>query len=120
MNAPPRKPLFERLKEGLEAGIRHARGEIELRSTVLAEAPPVMTARDIGRLRKTLHVTEQQFARMLNVPLKTVRSWELGDRKPAHAALRLLQVLASKPEAVCEIVGVPFPVQGNGKKERRQ
>jgi hypothetical protein len=46
------------------------------------------------------------FARLLNVSVKTVQSWEQGERKPSHAALRLLQVLAEQPEMVCQIVGL--------------
>lgn len=30
-----RKPLFERLKTGLDEGIRHAKGEITLKTTTL-------------------------------------------------------------------------------------
>ena len=30
-----RKPLFERLKTGMEEGIRHAKGEIALKTTTL-------------------------------------------------------------------------------------
>lgn len=30
-----RKPLFERLKSGLEEGIRHAKGEITLKTTIV-------------------------------------------------------------------------------------
>jgi putative transcriptional regulator len=46
------------------------------------------------------------FARTLNVSVKTVQSWEQGERKPSQAALRLLQLLDANPEAVCEIVGL--------------
>ena len=31
----PRPPLFERLKKGLEETLQHAKGEIELKTTVL-------------------------------------------------------------------------------------
>jgi hypothetical protein len=37
-SAENRKPLFERLKTRLEEGIRHAKGEITLKTTTL-EAP---------------------------------------------------------------------------------
>jgi hypothetical protein len=37
-----RKPLFERLKAGMEDAIRHARGEITLKTTVveIPDPPP--------------------------------------------------------------------------------
>jgi hypothetical protein len=38
-----RLPLAERLRKGLEEGMRHARGEITLKTTTL-EGPPVFPA----------------------------------------------------------------------------
>ena len=48
--------------------------------------------------QKTLKISEKKsdysqgiFAAILNVSVKTVQSWESGDRMPSHAALRLLE-----------------------------
>ena len=35
-----------------------------------------------------------------------VQRWEQGERKPSRAALRLLQVLAERPDAVCGVAGL--------------
>ena len=48
-----RKPLFERLKMGLEEGIRHAKGEITLKTTIveMPDRPPEVGAEELTKLR---------------------------------------------------------------------
>ena len=49
-----RRPLFERLKTmGMEQAIRHSKGEIDLKTTVieLPDPPPVIQAEEVARLR---------------------------------------------------------------------
>lgn len=99
-----RKPLFERLKSALEDGIQFAQGTIRLRTSQLPSRPPEFTARRIIGLRHRLRLSQEVFARTLNVSPKTVQSWEQGGRSPSRAALRLLQLLEEKPELVCEVI----------------
>jgi putative transcriptional regulator len=106
-----RSSLFERLEKGLQEGIRFARGELNLRTAEVPPRPPSMGAREIVHLRRGLKMSQEFFARMLNVSPKTVQSWEQRERTPSQSALRLLQILRAQPGIVCEIVGlhrVPF------------
>jgi putative transcriptional regulator len=100
-------PLFERLKAGLEEGIRHAHGEIKLRTTVLPDRPPDVSPSELAALRNENHLSQAVFASVLNVSLKTVQSWEQGSRKPSQAALRLIQVVRENPALVFQAVGLP-------------
>jgi putative transcriptional regulator len=59
-------------------------------------------AREILSIRTRMNVSQEVFARMLNVPLVTEASWEKGRRNPSGAALRLLQIAKKKPEALLE------------------
>lgn len=90
-----RPPLADRLKKGLEEALLHARGELELRTTVIEipEPPPAYAPRDVVKLRQELHMSQSILAALLNVSVKTVQSWEQGERKPSQAAARLLQVI---------------------------
>ena len=101
-----RPALFERLRAGLEEGIQFARDELTLRTTEVPARPPDLRGQEVLRLRQQLKMSQDVFARMLNVSSKTVQSWEQGERRPARAALRLLQILAALPEEVCQVVGV--------------
>lgn len=97
-----RPPLFERLKKSLEEIILHAEGKVKLKTYVVSipDPAPALSKADVLALREELRVSETIFARLLNVPLGTVRLWEAGKRKPSGAAARLLQVFAARPEIV--------------------
>jgi len=94
-----RPPFFDRVCKALEEGIQHARGEISLRTTTLRlpDRPPKVEARAIARLRERCKMSQFVFASVLNVSVKTVQSWEQGNRKPSQAALRLLEILSADP-----------------------
>ncbi len=87
--------FFEDLKEGLEEAIAYGKGKKTLRSRFieLPEPPADYTANDIKKIRSKAEYSQGVFARVLNVSVKTVRSWESGERSPNHAALRLLEIV---------------------------
>jgi putative transcriptional regulator len=102
-----RPPLFERLKRGLEEGIQFARGELELKTTSHSLPPPRVAAEDIANLRRRLNLSRDDFAGLMNVSPRTVRSWETGRTAPSQSALRLLQVMSREPEVIFGVVGMP-------------
>lgn len=87
--------LFKGLKKGLEEALAHAEGKITLKSEIIEipEPPAEYSAEDIKRIREQNHYSQGIFAKVLNVSIKTVQSWESGARVPSHAALRLLEVV---------------------------
>jgi len=56
-------------------------------------------ARFVRRVRRRLGLTQQEFARRIDVPLDTIRNWEQGKRHPTGAARALLKVLDRVPKA---------------------
>jgi putative transcriptional regulator len=122
-----RKPLFERLKTGMEEAIRHSRGEIALKTTAveIPDPPPEIQPEELTELRVQNRMSQDVFARVLNVPTRTVRSWEDGTRRPSQAALRLIQVFRQKTEGVLEVVGMaaaesPTSPKGRGTRTRAE
>jgi putative transcriptional regulator len=101
-----RRPFAARLKAGLAEGIRHAKGELTLRTVQVPQRPPQVSTAEVTRLRQRIGMSQAVFARVLNVSTKTVQSWEQGQRQPSQAALRMLQLLNQRPGIVCELVGV--------------
>lgn len=87
--------LFKDLKKGLEEALEFSKGKITLKSDVIEipEPPSDYTAQDIRRIREKNHYSQGIFAKVLNVSVKTVQSWETGARVPSHVALRLLEVV---------------------------
>ncbi len=87
--------LFNKLKAGLEDAIAHKQGKLNLRSeTIVLPEPPVSyKAKEIKKIRERNQYSQGVFAKVLNVSIKTVQSWESGVRAPSHAALRLLEII---------------------------
>lgn len=87
--------LFKGLKKGLEEGLAFSEGKITLKSELIEipEPPEEYKANDIRRIREESHYSQGFFAKVLNVSVKTVQSWESGVRVPSHAALRLLEIV---------------------------
>lgn len=52
MTAKPRKSLFERLKQGLEEGIAHERGDVHLRPVAVPDEPPEIDRTPLIALRE--------------------------------------------------------------------
>jgi putative transcriptional regulator len=109
--------FFDSLMKGLQEGILWAQGKLELRTTLLKvpEPAPLLTAQDIGKLRRKLKMSQSVFAKVMNVSPKTVQSWEQGERKPSQASSRLLQIMNENPQVVCDAAGMQ-----NGKPRHSQ
>ena len=100
-----RKPLAERLRAGLSEAVQFAKGQLNLRTVQIPDPPPEIAAKEVTSLRTKSGMSQTVFARVLNVSAKTVQSWEQGERKPSHAALRMLQVFRASPAFVIEVIG---------------
>lgn len=98
-----RMPLFSRLKGSLEEARQFTAGELTLKTFTVPDPPPNYTAGRISQIRKSLHMSQSVFARVLNTSTKTVQSWEQGLRQPTQAAQRLLEVLEKRPEIVMNL-----------------
>ena len=78
------------------------RRKITMRTTAVALPGRVKQIRpeEVRMIRRKLRVSQAVFARLLNVPVVTEASWEVGRRNPSGAALRLLQIAKKEPEVL--------------------
>ena len=60
--------------------------------------PPVepLEPGEIKRIRESSHVSQAVFASLLNTSLSTVQKWEIGQKKPAGTALKLLHLVQQR------------------------
>jgi putative transcriptional regulator len=60
--------------------------------------PPVepLQPEEIRQIREKSHVSQAVFAAMLNTSLSTVQKWEIGEKHPTGAALKLLHLVQTK------------------------
>lgn len=87
-------------------GSRLIRAAREGRAIARGEADPttyrvhVPADVDVRKIRKSLKLSQTQFAARFGLPASTIRDWEQHRRKPEGAARVLLQVIKTEPEAV--------------------
>jgi len=87
--------FFKDLKAGLEDAIAHKKGKLDLRSELIEipDPPAEYKPTQIKKIRNKNRYSQAVFAKVLNVSVKTVQSWESGQRTPSHVALRLLEII---------------------------
>jgi putative transcriptional regulator len=96
------KELLERdanrnIGEELLQAVRDIKdGRVGRVSTV--ETSPLATA------RLKLGLSQNEFAKMLGVSLRTLQEWEQGRRKPSGAAKSLITIAIKKPEVIKELL----------------
>ncbi len=59
-----------------------------------------ITPVQVKEIRRKLRLSQAEFSAMICVSLATLRNWEQGRTYPEGAAIALLRVAESKPEAV--------------------
>jgi len=90
--------LFAELVASLKESGAILRGEQEASRT--AHFDPL----DIKHIRDGYNLTQEQFAAMLGISVRTLRNWEQGRRVPEGPAMVLLRVAARHPEVVLDAV----------------
>lgn len=85
---------FNSIAQGLQEAIALNRGaDIAAQTHRPAEI-------DVAQLRRSLGLTQMEFAAKFCISVGTLRHWERGDRVPHGPALALLHVVAKEPQAV--------------------
>lgn len=87
---------FNRIREGLEQAIEHARGNAV---DVIVHRPRIP---DVKSIRRQTGMTQEQFASRCHISVNTLRHWERGDRQPHGPALALLHLVERNPQLVME------------------
>lgn len=91
-----KSPILEAVREtakGLyEAG---AIDKVTMREFDRMCLPPVspLEPEEIKKIREESQVSQSVFAAVLNTSLSTVQKWEIGQKKPTGAALKLLHLV---------------------------
>ncbi len=93
---------------GLKEAIAFERGELPARvrirhrtpADMTIHAPPTYDAPRVRAVRQRLALSQEMFARALNVSDQTVRAWEQGLRPPSGPSLRLLELAEEYPAAL--------------------
>jgi putative transcriptional regulator len=96
------KKAYNAIREGLEDAIAFAEGDKSRGKARRVKIEDV----DVAALRRSLKLTQKQFAKIFGVSLATLRNWEQGRRRPEGPAMVLLNVIKREPEAVLRALGM--------------
>ena len=66
-----------------------------------------ITSPEIKEIRKKLNVSQNEFAMMIGVSVRTLQNWEQGRRTPDGPAKALLHIASKNPQAVLDALHSP-------------
>lgn len=90
--------LFQELIASVREGSAILRGEREASREFRHHDP------DVAALRNEYGLSQEKFAALLGISVRTLQNWEQGRRQPQGPARVLLRVAARHPEAVLDSV----------------
>jgi putative transcriptional regulator len=90
--------LFDELVASVREGGAILRAEKKPSRAFAVDGP------NVKRIRAAYQLSQNEFAALLGISVKTLRNWEQGRRLPEGPARVLLQVAAKHPDAVWDVV----------------
>jgi DNA-binding transcriptional regulator YiaG len=60
------------------------------------------------RVRRRTRLTQREFARLLNVSVRTLRNWEQGRRKPTGPAVSLIRIVDRDAALALRALRIPI------------
>jgi len=87
-----KRNLFRELKQSIAEFREFDAGRLKLRTYEVKEP-------DIIAIRKKAKVSQQTFAALIGVSLRTLQNWEQGHRRPTGPARALLTIVQANPAA---------------------
>ncbi|MEP7352132.1 MAG: helix-turn-helix domain-containing protein [Acidobacteriota bacterium] len=96
--AKNRPTVGRRIIEGLEQAVAWTQGDNDRARATLVQVPEV----DVRKVRRTMGLSQTQFATKFGLPPATLRNWEQGRARPDAPTRVLLAVIARHPEVVEE------------------
>ncbi|HOP19010.1 MAG TPA: NadS family protein [Amphiplicatus sp.] len=95
------KKNFNRIMRGLEEAADFVAGKADEKA-FRVHVPEIV---DVKAIRKSLALTQQEFAASYGFTVGAVRDWEQGRRQPEASARILLKVIEKRPEVIAEVLG---------------
>ena len=97
---------FNNLIRGVQEMKAHLAGQVVegIRVTTLnvgddAVQPTVAAAPDVSLIRQSAQLTQNQFAKLIGVNLRTLQNWEQSRTQPTGPAKALLKIVSANPRA---------------------
>ena len=90
--------LFNELPASVREGGKILRGKAKPSRSFVIDTP------DVKKIRSNYKLSQNEFAALMGISVKTLRNWEQGQCSPEGAARVLLNVAAKHPKIVWDVV----------------
>jgi putative transcriptional regulator len=106
--APSKKrDVFAEVMEGMAALSQSREGKLTLRThPVEYKEPPVLTPKDLVKIREGLRISRPVFAAYLRTNVRTLENWEQGRAKPNAQAALLINLVKEYPDTVQRLASI--------------
>lgn len=95
------KTREEKLISGLRDMDTYLREENNPDGLTIVDVPETV---DVRMIRRSLNISQADFAKQYGFPLGTVRNWEQKRRNPEGSARILLKIIQHKPDVVRDVL----------------
>lgn len=92
--------FFSEIMSGLEEALAYEKGTAKAATIVRKRSLPDVSASEI---RKSMNMTQKDFAGVLGVSVRTVEAWESGRTNPSPTARNLLYLIHRNPDLVSQL-----------------
>jgi len=86
------------VQDMVNSGLKSSFTERELNELGVRIPEVILTSTQIKEIRKSTHLSQAVFAKLLNVSASSVRQWEQGKRYPTGPTKVLLELLSKSPK----------------------
>jgi len=112
------KQLFEEIKESLKQAVAISKGEAEPARRIVytdeevrliregrgQEVKAARMAHEVKAIRQRLELSQGEFAKLIQVNVRTLQNWEQGHRHPTGPAAALLKLVNGAPEIALKVL----------------
>jgi len=92
---------FSGIMSGLEEALAFEKGNPKAATIARKRSLPDV---DTCALRKSLNMTQKEFAHVIGVSSRTVESWEIGRSTPSPTAKNLIFLISKNPKLIFDLV----------------
>jgi putative transcriptional regulator len=92
------KKAFDKIAEGLNEALSIARGETK---PYKLHVPPEI---DVPRIRRKLHLSQEDFAAIFGFTVNQIRDWEQGRSRPLGGVRAYLMIIDGSPKQVLALL----------------
>jgi len=97
MRTSIKKAIGNTVQDLIKRGIKTSFTEKELKTLGVKIPEVTINAKDIQEIREKTKLSQNVFARVLNVSSSSVKQWEQGKRRPTGSTKILLELLKMNP-----------------------